>query len=685
MAYETTRDALRAGAAARVRVGVDTSPLVQTRAGTARHVRGLARRVARPPRDRPRAPVVRRAGTCLERRPGRALVPARPAAARPALDVLHCTTFRGPVGYAVSRRCSRCTTSPSCARPKRSRAGTACTAAPGSTRVLRAADAIVAVSEFTRGETIDARGRGTGARSASCPTASTTCSRPDGPRADGDYVLAVATLEPRKNLGSRCRSGTRGRRRAARRRRARLGRRRRRGLGRRGARRRARGALSRRAVRRLPVAVRGLRSARARGDGVRNACRDVASAPRWRRSRARLPSSSTRSTSPRSRRGSAEAIARRDELVPARPRARAVHSRGSARPTPSSPSGGSSREGRRLRRGRARPAAHGRRDVRAQPPARARRRSRGRRASGSSRSRAAPGPRPRRRRAVRAALRARRSSAWPGRCRARSAGSAPRSVTRSTRCRCARPARASSPSTTCRSRASPSLMGVEGPSSSSAVVVPRAVRERRARAHRVRAHEARSRRALRRAARARSSSRRTASTPPSRPVRARTTTSSRSERSRRGRTSSRRSTRPRRSGCRSSSSARRRTPRSPPSSAARGARLEGYVDDDAARASCTAAQRASCSRAATRASACPCSRRWRRARRSSPSPIRPLREVAGDAAVCSRTAVSSRAGSAPRSPSASALVAAGLERARAFSWRATAERTLAVYREVLGA
>ena len=30
------------------------------------------------------------------------------------------------------------------------------------------------------------------------------------------------------------------------------------------------------------------------------------------------------------------------------------------------------------------------------------------------------------------------------------------------------------------------------------------------------------------------------------------------------------------------------------------------------------------------------------------------------------------------------LVAAGLERARAFTWRATAERTLAVYREVLG-
>jgi glycosyltransferase involved in cell wall biosynthesis len=30
------------------------------------------------------------------------------------------------------------------------------------------------------------------------------------------------------------------------------------------------------------------------------------------------------------------------------------------------------------------------------------------------------------------------------------------------------------------------------------------------------------------------------------------------------------------------------------------------------------------------------------------------------------------------------LSAAGLERAQAFSWRATAERTLAVYREILG-
>jgi len=61
-----------------------------------------------------------------------------------------------------------------------------------------------------------------------------------------------------------------------------------------------------------------------------------------------------------------------------------------------------------------------------------------------------------------------------------------------------------------------------------------------------------------------------------------------------------------------------------------------------------------------------------------------LLEVAGDAAVVVdeadlaegiRTALAER----------ERLVAAGLERVRAFSWRAAAERTLAVYREILEA
>ena len=60
-----------------------------------------------------------------------------------------------------------------------------------------------------------------------------------------------------------------------------------------------------------------------------------------------------------------------------------------------------------------------------------------------------------------------------------------------------------------------------------------------------------------------------------------------------------------------------------------------------------------------------------------------LSEVAGDASVVvgeEDLAGGIRKALAERER----LVAAGLERARAFSWRATAERTLAVYREVLG-
>jgi alpha-1,3-rhamnosyl/mannosyltransferase len=61
-----------------------------------------------------------------------------------------------------------------------------------------------------------------------------------------------------------------------------------------------------------------------------------------------------------------------------------------------------------------------------------------------------------------------------------------------------------------------------------------------------------------------------------------------------------------------------------------------------------------------------------------------LREVAGDAAVF--VAEVELADGIKRALSErERLVAAGLERARSFTWRASAERTLAVYREILGA
>jgi alpha-1,3-rhamnosyl/mannosyltransferase len=181
-----------------VRVGVDTSPLVQTRAGTARVVRGLLAEL----RQRP--------GIDLELLsfggPGRVSSVLRDAVWYPVrlgrrahgLDVLHCTTFRGPVGSRVPTVVTvhdlAILRAPE-AFPRWHRLyGKA-----GLTRVLRAADAIVAVSEFTRSEVVELAGL-PAERIRVVPNGVDAVFTPDGPRADGDYVLAVATLEPRKNL-----------------------------------------------------------------------------------------------------------------------------------------------------------------------------------------------------------------------------------------------------------------------------------------------------------------------------------------------------------------------------------------------------------------------------------------------------------------------------------------------------
>ena len=181
-----------------MRVGVDTSPLVQTRAGTARVVRGLLGAL----RDRP--------GIDLELLSfgggGRMSSVARDAVWYPvglrrrarALDVLHCTTFRGPrssIPTVVTVHDLAILRAPE-AFPRWHRLyGRA-----GLERVLMAADAIVVVSEFTRGE-VTALVDVPAERVRVVPNGVDALFTPDGPRADGDYVLAVATLEPRKNLG----------------------------------------------------------------------------------------------------------------------------------------------------------------------------------------------------------------------------------------------------------------------------------------------------------------------------------------------------------------------------------------------------------------------------------------------------------------------------------------------------
>ena len=182
-----------------MRVAFDTSPLVQTRAGTARHVRGLLGAL----RGRP--------GLELDLLafggPGRVSSVVRDALWYPAglrrrarsADVLHCPTFRGPrdatVPTVLTVHDLAILRAPE-AFPRWHRLyGRA-----GLARVLRSADAVVAVSEFTRDETVELAGV-PAERVRVVPNGVDAAFTPDGDHADGDYVLAVATLEPRKNLG----------------------------------------------------------------------------------------------------------------------------------------------------------------------------------------------------------------------------------------------------------------------------------------------------------------------------------------------------------------------------------------------------------------------------------------------------------------------------------------------------
>jgi alpha-1,3-rhamnosyl/mannosyltransferase len=66
-------------------------------------------------------------------------------------------------------------------------------------RVARAAGRLIAVSEFTRRELVDLL-QIPADRIRVVPNAVEEVFVPDGPKAEGDYVLAVGTLEPRKNL-----------------------------------------------------------------------------------------------------------------------------------------------------------------------------------------------------------------------------------------------------------------------------------------------------------------------------------------------------------------------------------------------------------------------------------------------------------------------------------------------------
>ena len=172
-------------------VGIDTTPLRQTRAGTARYLRGLLGHLDVPVRETS-FPATSRLRTA-----------AADAFWYPRLrvdgaDVLHCPTFRGPFrskvplvvtvhDLAVLRH------------PEWFNRWTRTYSAHAVPRVVRAADRLIAVSEWTKGELRDLLAVPE-AKITVVPNAVEDVFTPEGRRAEGNYVLAVGTLEPRKNL-----------------------------------------------------------------------------------------------------------------------------------------------------------------------------------------------------------------------------------------------------------------------------------------------------------------------------------------------------------------------------------------------------------------------------------------------------------------------------------------------------
>lgn len=179
-----------------MRVALDVSPLRLTRAGSARYVEGLRSSL----RGRVELRELAWGGG------GRSTAALRdavwyplglPRTARGA-DVLHCPTFRGPfrarvplvvtvLDLAVLRH------------PELFNRWNRTYSRFAVPRVVLAARRLIAISEFTKRELVELL-RVDPERVTVIGVPPLTELSPEGPAAEGDYVLAVATLEPRKNL-----------------------------------------------------------------------------------------------------------------------------------------------------------------------------------------------------------------------------------------------------------------------------------------------------------------------------------------------------------------------------------------------------------------------------------------------------------------------------------------------------
>ncbi len=178
---------------------MDVSPLAQTRAGTARYLNGLLRElrtrddVAVLPRffgGSARAWNLPRDAVWYPFLSGRA--------GRRRFDVLHCPTYRGPISSArplvVTVHDLAVFRHPGAFNLWSRRYGPLVVP-----RVIRSARLVIAVSEFTKRELVELLGV-VPEKIRVVPNAVDDTFAPGGAAAEGEYVLAVGTIEPRKNL-----------------------------------------------------------------------------------------------------------------------------------------------------------------------------------------------------------------------------------------------------------------------------------------------------------------------------------------------------------------------------------------------------------------------------------------------------------------------------------------------------
>jgi glycosyltransferase involved in cell wall biosynthesis len=183
-----------------LRVGLDISPLALTKAGTARYLTSLLDGLDADPEVEVRRFELAGSGRWKKlRRDALWYRFSLPRATRhDGVDVLHAPTMRAPFrsrvplvvtihDLAVLRR------------PETFNGWTRRYSAYALPRVARAADAIVVGSEFSRDEIMELLNVPRD-RIRVIPYGVGPPFTAEGPAADGDYVLAVATLEPRKNL-----------------------------------------------------------------------------------------------------------------------------------------------------------------------------------------------------------------------------------------------------------------------------------------------------------------------------------------------------------------------------------------------------------------------------------------------------------------------------------------------------